>query len=409
MNLTQSQQDGLVKFVNFLNDPDAKEMQITGCPGTGKSFLVNACIEEYEKQKKLAKILDVDYKEECLLAATTNQAASNLTNETGLETKTIHSLLGLTIIYKEGKEQLIDKNPNLTIIDTLVFLDEYSYLTNYIVSTMFLKMINCKVVFIGDDDQLKFPNATFNLSVPDKYKVELTESTRFKDTALIELRDDLQIAVRHSKFSKIKFNDTNIISMGRAEFNSSIDAEFTRPDWHIKDSRIIGWRNKNIIGYNQSIRTSIGDTEEYNVGDQYIVNKHVTSAGRKSIPTEGIVTIVSKHPYHNPCFDLHELMVNYNGHSLGILVPKDRTKHALTVKALSKNKAYSDVTFARQRVADLRYPYASTVYKAQGSSFKNTYVDLLDMYGCRQKNTLARMVYVAATRAREKIYICNKE
>ena len=51
---------------------------------------------------------------------------------------------------------------------------------------------------------------------------------------------------------------------------------------------------------------------------------------------------------------------------------------------------------------DLRLAYASTVNKAQGSTYDNVYIDLNDIGKCYDKDQVRRMLYVALSRARHK-------
>ena len=53
---------------------------------------------------------------------------------------------------------------------------------------------------------------------------------------------------------------------------------------------------------------------------------------------------------------------------------------------------------------DLRLPYASTVHKAQGSSYDEVVVDLESFEACKSYSVASRLLYVAASRARNKVY-----
>lgn len=53
---------------------------------------------------------------------------------------------------------------------------------------------------------------------------------------------------------------------------------------------------------------------------------------------------------------------------------------------------------------DLRAQYSCTVNKAQGSTFDKVFIDLNDISGCNNGNQIARMLYVAVSRARETVY-----
>ena len=54
---------------------------------------------------------------------------------------------------------------------------------------------------------------------------------------------------------------------------------------------------------------------------------------------------------------------------------------------------------------DLRSQYASTVHKAQGSSYDKVFIDLDDIGRCNIASDVARMLYVAISRAKKKVIL----
>ena len=57
---------------------------------------------------------------------------------------------------------------------------------------------------------------------------------------------------------------------------------------------------------------------------------------------------------------------------------------------------------------DLRPEDASTVHKSQGSTFDTVFIDLSDLSTCRQPDMAARLLYVAFTRARNRVVLYGK-
>ena len=65
----------------------------------------------------------------------------------------------------------------------------------------------------------------------------------------------------------------------------------------------------------------------------------------------------------------------------------------------SNLERYADLLLeAGEDIADLRPRNACTVYKAQGSTYREVFVDLTDIGDCRNPSQAARMLYVACTR-----------
>ena len=59
----------------------------------------------------------------------------------------------------------------------------------------------------------------------------------------------------------------------------------------------------------------------------------------------------------------------------------------------------------KNKFPDLRTRAAATVYKAQGSTHDSVFIDLDDIGKCRNDNLLARMLYVAISRARSQVLL----
>ena len=56
-------------------------------------------------------------------------------------------------------------------------------------------------------------------------------------------------------------------------------------------------------------------------------------------------------------------------------------------------------------MGDLRAPHACTAHKAQSATYKHVFIDLGDIGKCKSKNLMARLLYVACTRASHNVYL----
>ena len=60
---------------------------------------------------------------------------------------------------------------------------------------------------------------------------------------------------------------------------------------------------------------------------------------------------------------------------------------------------------AENRWVDLRAAYACTVNKSQGSTFDKVFIDIDDIARCNNGEQIARLMYVAVSRARNTVYL----
>jgi len=75
------------------------------------------------------------------------------------------------------------------------------------------------------------------------------------------------------------------------------------------------------------------------------------------------------------------------------------------LKVLSKQKDWHNYYTVKEFFADLRPPHASTVHKSQGSTYKKVFIDLVDIGANHVSEEVARMLYVAITRASEEVIL----
>lgn len=116
---------------------------ITGGPGTGKSTIINCILKIY---KKLSKVKDEDIGQ-CAFAGV---AVNRIMEVTGMEAKTIHRTLKV-----DGKTHRFQYNKDNRLPYKLLIIDEMSMVDLNIFSSLITAVKEgCKVIFIGDVDQL---------------------------------------------------------------------------------------------------------------------------------------------------------------------------------------------------------------------------------------------------------------
>ena len=72
---------------------------------------------------------------------------------------------------------------------------------------------------------------------------------------------------------------------------------------------------------------------------------------------------------------------------------------------MARRKDWGPMFDVRDSFIDLRGSDAATVYKAQGSTYDTVLLDLSDINRAHTLDQAARLLYVGASRARQKLYL----
>jgi energy-coupling factor transporter ATP-binding protein EcfA2 len=404
ITLTTDQLNALRAFHRFLLDPTETVFVLSGYSGCGKSTLVSTMVDKIPGYLKSASLLNAEQCEyEVELTATTNKAAENLSQITGQDAGTIHAFLGLRVEtdYKTNVSRLIPRNSDVKT-GFILFIDEASYIDSQLLGFIFQRTKHCKIVFVGDPAQLTPVKSTgtpaFNVMFPG---AALTSVVRQAEgNPIVDLSTKFRDTVNSGEFFKFKPDGHHVKYLERDAFNQAIATEFSRSDWSYSDSKILGWTNKCVIGYNQFVSTHVKGDPNFQVGDYAVCNSFFNQ-GKKSLKTEQLVQITGISP------DLENLGVLGNNFSVNndfvAFMPKTlESKNARIKQARAANEMHW-VTQMEERWIDLRAVYACTINKAQGSTFDQVFIDLDDISRCNSGDQIARMLYVAVSRARNHV------
>lgn len=404
LTLSAGQEAALLAFQQFLCDPEAKYFVLSGYAGTGKSTLVKTILANLDTYLACARLLNDQVQEEYILTATTNKAAEALAQITGKEVKTIHSALRLTLNfdYEAGKNVLSDDSVQ-AIYNKIVFIDEASYVSGQLMGYVDDNTMNCKIVYMGDKAQLT-DVMTFDAPVfkAGFNEAGLTEVVRqAAGNPIIEIATSLREWVNTGIAPKIRLDHNHVRHVDRATFDNEIVTEFSRRDWRYASSKVLAWTNKTVIEYNKFVREHAKGDPDFQVGDYATVNNY-TKAGRISFKTDAMVHIndIGEPQYRD---DVRGRFFTING--TPVFVPFSLADWNARIKRAKAEKDYEKVKYLSESWADLRAVYAQTVNKSQGSTYDKVFIDLDDISRCRQTKVLARMLYVAVSRARHNVIL----
>lgn len=404
--LTDDQQTAMDALCRFLCDPVETVFVLSGYSGCGKSTLIRTLIDQLPGFLKTARLLDPSHPEyELKLTATTNKAVENLSRITGNDATTIHSFLGLRVQtdFRTGVSSLIPKDRDVRD-GYLLVVDEASYIDSQLLDFIFNRTKHCKIIFVGDPAQLTPVKSTGTPVFDAKFSgAALTQVVRQAEgNPIVELSTKFRNAVNSGQFFQFKPDGHNVQYLDRDSFNARIGQEFSRPDWRYQDSKILGWTNKCVISYNHFVRNHVKGDPHFAEGDYAVCNSFL-SVGRKSIKTDQLVEIteISSDTH------VHGVLGNFYtmDHDLRAFMPKTLdSKNARIKKAKADNELWL-VAEIESNWVDLRAAYACTINKSQGSTFDEVFIDLDDVRRCNSGDQIARMLYVAVSRARNHVYL----
>lgn len=406
ITLTKDQQNALEAFGRFMTDPTESVFVLSGYSGTGKTTLVKTLLEQMPNFMKTHRLLNPKANEyQIELTATTNKAAENFSQLSGKEVNTIHSYLGLRVNtnYETGVTTLVPRSmePKQGI---LLFIDEASYVDSNLLRLIFKLTKDCKIVFIGDPAQLtpikSSGTPVFTAHFPGAHLSQVVRQA--EGNPIVDLSTKFRETVNSGEFFSFTPDGHSIKYLERSDFNKAIESEFTRPDWKYQDSKVLAWTNKCTIGYNHAVRDHVKGNPNFQVGDYAVCNKYV-QVGNKNIKTDQLVQITGISP------DTSEYDVAGNQFTLdnciSVFMPKSLADKNALIKKARAAEQFSIVERADNQWIDLRAAYAQTVNKSQGSTYDRVFIDLDDIKKVNSGDTLARLMYVAISRARHQVIL----
>lgn len=408
ITLTSDQQAALDAFRRFLLNPMESVFVLSGYSGCGKTTLVRYLLDSLPTFMKAARLINPSQEDyELALTATTNKAAENLSQISGHHAVTIHAFLGLRVHtdYKTGETNLVLGKNAKDIDRYLLFIDEASYVDPQLLRAIFTRVRNSKIVFIGDPAQLtpvKLTDApVFNANFKG---AELTEVVRQSaGNPIVDLSTKFRHTVNTGEWFGFKPDGQHIVYLAdEGDFNAAIAQEFTRPDWKFKDSKILAWTNKRVIEYNNYVNQLTKGATQFQTGDYAVCNNFISN-GRQSIKTDQLVQLT----YIGP----EELELDVLGHWIRIdhgaayFFPNKREDKVARLKEARAKNDHTVIAKIMEQWIDLRAAYACTINKSQGSTFDKVFIDLNDVSRCNNGNQIARMLYVAVSRARHQVFL----
>lgn len=404
LTLTSDQQAAYDSFVAFITSPTEQIFVLQGYAGTGKSTLVQRFLDDLPATLAAVRLITQKYTDwTILLTATTNKACEALSAVTGQEVKTIQSALELRVQtdYKTRETSLVPRTKNFCLENHVIFIDEASFADKQLLTYIATRTLNCKIIFIGDPAQLAPPKSGHAPVFFQGYKTAtLTEVVRqAQGNQIIELATAFRNTVNGQPWSVFIPNVHQVNRLDRADFEKEILAEFARPDWRHAHSKVLAYTNRTVISYNHGIRDHVQGVPELQVGDYAVCNNFIGNKECK-VKTDQLVQITHIHPANELGVDGWHVELDHFHHAF---LPRSLDDKKARLKKARLEARWAHVETIESAWIDLRAAFACTINKSQGSTYDRVFIDLDDVKSCRNPNNMARLMYVAVSRARHQV------
>lgn len=400
--MTQSQEEAYHGIKDRLSR-GLRLTRLSGNAGSGKTWLAGQIADS------------LSY--ECYAVAPTHKAAYVLSTKTSVETRTVHSFLGLKMKpdYKGGYELVADyKNPPPR--RGVVFCDEASMIGEDLWS--FIETSDLQWVFLGDPAQLppveEDPSPA--LSLDGFHLCEIVRQAQ--DNPILKAATAVREGRSWSAYAHYDEGKGIAVTRDRNAILKSAAACFQVDRDHPPTARILAYRNSVVTFYNNQMRALLhGDHLKRFVPGEWVMMRETYFNGSVALAKNSQELAILGSYEDAMEDDLGErwrvwrlTALSYETGqevTLPVLHESESYRFKKTVaqykkEAIKDERPWTDYYALLETFADLDYAYALTVHKSQGSTFENVYVDYRDLVRSKPDERRA-LIYVAFTRPSDRL------
>ncbi|PSQ55674.1 MAG: deoxyribonuclease [Bacteroidetes bacterium QH_10_64_37] len=380
---------------------------LRGYAGTGKTYLVSRLVEQ---------LLD----EDCAVTvcAPTHKAVQVLSEELGnapVQMQTLHSFLGLRLKPTEDGEYELVAEEERNFTEGIVIVDEASMIGREEWSHIEDAPFWVQWLFVGDPAQLPPVNEDPSPALDVPGPTLETIHRQAADNPILELATKIRTGADGRFGSTFEDGKGVAVTRNREEFLDSVlrafDTEAFAED--ATHARMLAYRNKTVRRYNREIRAERygADADRFVEGEWLVGTETWFHDGVQRLTNSEEVrvkkaTVDTFEADDQSEWTVWELKVRTPGRGL------TRTVHVLHEDEFERyeerlerrrERAQDDPSKwdrffeLREQFARVDYAYATTVHRAQGSTYDTVFVDHRDVRVCRGKEQEA-LLYVAVTR-----------
>jgi len=436
--LNEDQEKAANDIKDFIENPSSLDyFTLTGAPGTGKSFMLNEVLTRTNSHLMNRS------------AAAVAHAAKNVLQETfsnDVPCFTVAQWLGLrmsysddgTVMFKPNKKAYKQlSNSKIAILDEASMIDDDLY-------TQIMQVVhrhNIKLIAVGDIYQLPPVGQDHDSKFFNFISAELTIPMRFKGPISIiadlyrnEIKainsgytgDPYVLNTHTNREDNVDFslNSGYYFKNDIYELIEQVAGEIKDNPDSINFSRMLAYKNSSIAILNKHIRKYIyGEHAKQFEYQEIVLSKGGFAQDKvpiihngKLLRVQGILPIQG--PYNIPCYSLKFKDFIPVGNITIPVVKEDEysmnrynsIKLELLTNAKRDPRQWSTYYKFVDSFAYFDYGYSVSAYKAQGQTLNNVYVLEGEMMGVKPLTLKQKFqaLYVAMTRAKDNLYIYNK-
>lgn len=397
-DLTQDQLTALEEILDwFMTDTYSMYKVLSGYAGTGKTTLLNEVVAAIEQGKG----------KKVIVTATTNKAVKVLMDRVDAKNySTIHSLLNIKPKQVGTKEIFerdnFNKSESMGSFN-LVIVDECSMISQKLLQIIYSENPgHTKVLFCGDPAQLQ----PINEDISECFEFDpstLTEVVRHGD-AIAQKAKLVRQSHTHVGLEEL-LTDPEIVTVGKKEVWELFKGFRQNPD----RVRMLCWTNAQVDYWNTVLRLSdygAPTDHPWSIGDIVIANQPCID-GKEIImmnSEEGeVVHIVEESSYYKLKIDVY----GRDKATVRVVKPEYLPELKLQLEMFATAKLWKEYWKLKKHYHDIKHCYALTVHKSQGSTFQSVVMDWRNIHLNKELQNKNQLIYVAMTRAAEKVMIYN--
>jgi hypothetical protein len=184
--------------------------------------------------------------------------------------------------------------------------------------------------------------------------------------------------------------------------------KLTLDDW--RTHKIVCWRNKTADAHTNTIREALGFTNRFEIGESLLLAAPLQIDGKILGYTDEELTVTAieekVHSFVEGTVSSFSLAVKEKDYLLQIPKNADKFQALLNIRAAKASKltgkarkeAWSSFWELKNKFHSVRYGYALTSHRVQGSTYTSVTVDVADILANPNKREAFRALYVACTR-----------